>query len=250
MTVREQRGWLPSLRSGGASPRRVGAVSPSRWLAVRFGHRRDELARWWGCWWPNRVLDGAGPYRRVAAALLTLPLPLIGLATSSTLRTSTSAGYRSLHLVAAVGCLWFSVDVIRTGAVSRDGRPHPGAIALGLAVISLIAARPVALDLGLGVGPLALLGPALAVLIGALTLATVGEHRRVPLLIVLARITMVGGVLVLGSVGLGEAGRAFSIAPDAAIGRGVVAAILLALAVTEARVLLRGRALLRAAAQR
>ena len=186
----------------------------------------------------------------MAAALLTLPLPLIGLATSSTLRTSTSAGYRSLHLVAAVGCLWFSVDVIRTGAVSRHGRPHPGAIALGLAVISLIAARPVALDLGLGVGPLALLGPALAVLIGALTLATVGEYRRVPLLIVLARVAMVGGVLVLGSVGLGEAGRAFSIAPDTAIGRGVVAAILLALAVAEARVLLRGRALLRAAAQR
>ncbi len=257
MTERQQS-WRSSLcrRRGPYQPPASGVASSSprpdlrRRLRTGVELGLDDLARWWGCWWPNRALDRAGPYRRVTAALVMLPLPLVVLAAATGSHHPLPAGYLILHLVVAASCLWLAADLIRSATISHGARPRPSVIVLAAGAVALLAARPADLDPRLGFGPVGLVALGLGLLIGAVVLNTAGEHRADPFLTVTGRWSMVGGTLVIGATGLGQAGRAVAAGPGSAAGLAGLAVVLLSLASFEARVLLRGMALLRAPAQR
>ncbi len=158
--------------------------------------------------------------------------------------------YGLVHLVVAGCCGWLATDLFRTASVlDGRGRPHPSAVALGVALGLLVLTRPIALGTGndrLAVGMLAA-GTALLV-IGVLFLAA-AERARQPMLSPLGRLAVIVGAILIGSGGLVEATGV----PGTSIGAVAQTASSLVLLLTglfEARVLARGVALLRVTARR
>ncbi len=211
---------------------------------------RAELARRWGCCAPNRFADRAGPHRRIALGLAAVCLPLVvvsaGALAGGGLSTSGSA---AAHLVSAIGCGWLAADLFRTGRVTRlNGLPHTSSVVLlgGIGMLVVFAR----VEPSIGFGPPILLVTGLGLLVGGYILLMTAERLRDRSLAVVGRWAIVGGAVLVGAV---ELGRTISMLPGAPIeagGLGLVAVSILATGCFEARVLLRGAALLRALAQR
>ncbi|MEM9566383.1 MAG: hypothetical protein AAGA93_27430 [Actinomycetota bacterium] len=224
--------------------------APRRAGLTRFGPWRDDLVRWWGCSWPNRLADRAGRYRRLAIGLAVLPAPLSASGVVLMTDPVGPVAYGFVHLVVACCCFWLAGDLLRTASVlDVRGRPHPSAVALGIALGFLVLTRPTALGTGtdrLAVGMLA--AGATLLVIGVLLLAAT-ERARQPMLSPLGRLAVIVGAILIGSGGLidtvGVPGTSVG-----AVAQTASSLILLLTGLFEARMLARGIALFRVAARR
>lgn len=197
-----------------------------------------------GCSAPNRVADRAGRYRRLAVGLALLPIPLLVMALAAALDDAASGPYVAVHVAVAAACAWTAVDLIWRGSV-LDQRDLPLASAVAVMVGHGLLAhlRPVASAARFG--PPAAVLPVLTVVALAFAALVVGERSSDRLLSVLGRAVLAAGMALLGLVELAQTTVVFSESPTYAVALGVAAWLLMMTAYFEARVLLRGVALLR-----
>ncbi len=172
------------------------------WRAsVSRGDRRflgAGLARWWGCCAANRLADRAGGYRRIAAGLAAVSLPLSVVAAEAAWSGGRSSpGPALAHLVVAIGCGWLGADLLRGGSSLRvDGLPHisSGVLLIGIGLLVLVARSEPAV----GFGSPMILAFGLIALIGGFVALMASERHRDRLLAVVGRWAVVGGAVVVG----------------------------------------------------
>jgi hypothetical protein len=217
-----------------------GAVAPD--VDDGSGRAQESIAELWGNLGLNRVIDGAGRHRRLAAGcgLLTIPFLVMGAATTTVYADRVA----SFGLFLAAGSfLWLASDLIRTGRLVGSNRfPHASVAALGIGFWMIHHHHSDQLDDLFESEPLLTPGLALfAAAVGTLTLedrtSTTGPSAR-----------FVGRTLLVCSafmVGYSAVAATFtnSMAPAYALGIGSAGAMLIAMATFEGKLLWRGIAL-------
>lgn len=209
----------------------------------------ETAVRWWACSAPNRLADRAGGYRRIAIGLAALPIPLVIMG-GALLADGGPASGAMAHVVAALGCGWLACNLVQCGSsLNRRARPHASSVGLLTAIGLLIGLAPV--EPTAGFGPPVLLVVGMAGLVAGYVVLMAAERRGNDRFLFMAgRWSIVAGAILVGAMQLGQTVIGFAVAPLYATGLGTVATLLLVMAWSEARVLRRGAALLRALARR
>lgn len=190
----------------------------------------------------NQLIDRAGRYRRVAAGLVLMAIPLVQMGLTAIGRGRWPI-YGFAHLALAGSCIWLATDLIRTGSlIDARSRLHRSCVVLGVSIVLAGALRPGGFD---GFSPHGWAAPGLVTLLLAVVVLVVAERRSD------IGASMIGRYLgVIGACGLAvviwtRSIQVFWVEPGYAIGLGAVALIVLATALSEAWLLARGLALFR-----
>ena len=185
----------------------------------------------------NALADRAGRHRRLAIGfgLLSTPIGFMGVALWLAQGFTVFA---LCHFVVAGAILWLARDLVTEASfVDQRGMPHPSLGALLAAVLVLRIASTEAFKQEFGsVPPLAL---SLAVLGLSMVLLVASDRRSDPATALAGRVLLVFGGLVFGTTQLARMTTGFASYPLYATGLGAIGVLLLAMAVFEARLLVR-----------
>ncbi len=224
----------------------VPAVSSTRQTGSLQGHRikrlgdtagrvGSSLSMVWGRSPVNRLADRAGRHRRLAAGfgLLAVPTSVMG---SVLLRSVDTVPFAIAHFAMAASLLWSAIDLVRGGSLVDDRRrPLASSAALFVAVVGLHMS---ALSSHHGYRPLLTVG--LVSLGVAIVLSTLADRSRNPLTGLGGRLFLVIGGPLVGVAELSGMVESFDAYPVYAVCLGMIGALLVWMAIFEARLLWRG----------
>ncbi len=177
----------------------------------------------------------------IGFGLLTVPMVVMAWAL---LADGRFLLFAVAHLAVAASFLWVAADLIKKASLVDDGgRPLASLLALFLTFASLRIACPP--DFGQEFGQMPVLTPGLFLLGAALALLAADDRKPNRLVGLAGRISLIVGGAVVGLAEIGRMLHGVAPYPAFSIALGAVGVLLFGMSIFEARLVLRGFALVR-----